>query len=552
MKIALCQMNPTVGDLAGNAAKIEQFAKRAAVLGTDVALLPELALVGYPPKDLLLKSAFIADQYTTLSALAPRLKAITTVMGVVSRGAGEERLLHNSAVVIRDGAVVAAAHKRLLPTYDVFDEERYFSPGDRTLVKQCGGPKVAITICEDAWNDADFWKGRPPWWGKKPYAHDPVAEAVKEGAEVILNLSASPYQLGKVETRREMLEFSARKHGVPIALVNQVGGNDELIFDGSSLGISGAGRVTAACKRFEEDLVVFDTGSDAAVEGVLMEDEEEVFRALVLGTRDYVHKCGFKEGIVGLSGGIDSALVGFIAAEALGPGNVTGVLMPSMYSSAGSLSDAEALVSALGTKSVTVPIGDIYHAFMTALSEHFKGTQSGLAEENLQARIRGTVLMALSNKFGGLVLSTGNKSEVSTGYCTLYGDMVGGLDVLGDVPKTFVYRLARWINRKREIIPASSIAKAPSAELKPDQRDQDTLPPYETLDQILRLYIEEEKGAAEILEAGLDREIVGRTIAMVDRSEYKRKQAAPVLKVTGRAFGFGRRMPIAQRYRQKI
>ncbi|MHC4715327.1 MAG: NAD+ synthase, partial [Planctomycetota bacterium] len=347
-----------------------------------------------------------------------------------------------------------------------------------------------------------------------------------------------------------MLAFTAKKYGVPVAFVNQVGGNDELVFDGSSVGITADGRVAAACAQFREDLVVFDTESTAEVESPSPVDEEEVFTALVLGTRDYVHKCGFKKGVVGLSGGIDSALVGVIATEALGAANVTGVLMPSMYSGAASLADARALVASLGIQSVLIPIGDVYNSFVAALSEVFTGTQPGLAEENLQARIRGTILMALSNKFGGLVLSTGNKSEVSTGYCTLYGDMAGGLDVLGDVPKTFVYSIARWINREREIIPASSITKPPSAELKPDQRDQDTLPPYEVLDQVLRLYIEEEKGAGEILAAGFDPDTVARTITLVDRSEYKREQAAPVLKVTGRAFGFGRRMPIAQKYRQ--
>lgn len=553
MKIALCQINPTVGDIFGNAAKIRDFCGRAREAGADVAVFPELALVGYPPRDLLLKDAFLGDQFTALGDLAGTLKGITAVVGLVTRHNGQRRLLHNSAAVIRDGRMVATADKRLLPTYDVFDEERYFTPGRETLIVEIAGTRVAVTICEDAWNDADFWSGRASWTGRKTYTRDPVAEAASAGAEIILNLSASPFQLGKEALRREMLVFSAKKYNLPVAFVNQVGGNDELVFDGGSLGILGSGDVAAACKRFEEDIVVFDTaGSKQRPASAEYSPEEEVYRALVLGTRDYVRKCGFTSGIVGLSGGIDSSLVAVIAAEALGPENVTAVLMPSMYSSAGSVTDAEALAGNLNIKSLTIPIADVYQAFLDTLRTVSSGTPAGVAEENIQARIRGTILMALSNKFGGLVLSTGNKSEVSVGYCTLYGDMAGGLDVLGDVPKTFVYRIARWINREREIIPWSCITKPPSAELRPNQTDQDSLPPYEVLDGILKAYIEEEKDASEIIAGGNDRELVGRVIGLVDRSEYKRKQAAPVLKVTGRAFGFGRRMPIAQGYKQKI
>jgi len=621
VKIALCQVNPTVGDIAGNAARIEQFAKRALEAGAEVAVFPELALIGYPPRDLLIKETFVRDQLEALDWLAKQITGLTAIIGFASKTAANDKSLHNSAAVIEDGRVAAVAHKRLLPTYDVFDEERYFQPGEKTLVAQIAGSRVAVTICEDAWNDPDFWLDHKSWSGKKTYDHDPVADPVRAGAQVIVNLSASPYSLGKESLRREMFCFIAKKYRVPVAFVNQVGGNDELVFDGRSLGIAPAGGVAAACKPFEEDMVIFDTALTAALPGeegigeqkrtvpspqqgtqdvgtarraptgeparrggmtfrvelgvragapvkgnsleapaakppiariVEMLLEEEIFRALVIGTRDYVRKCGFSRGIVGLSGGIDSALVACVAAEALGPENVTGIMMPSMYSSPGSISDAQALIANLGIKSATVGISDLHQAFLAALSEVFKGANPDVTEENIQARIRGTILMAISNKFGGMLLTTGNKSEVSTGYCTLYGDMAGGLDVIGDVLKTYVYRIARWVNRDREIIPIGSLTKVPSAELRPNQTDQDTLPPYDVLDAILKEYVEEERGADEIVAMGFDPEIVAKTIRMVDAAEYKRKQAAPVLKVTGRAFGFGRRMPLAQRYRQSI
>lgn len=552
MKIALCQTNPTVGDIPGNAGKILDFCRRAAEAGAHLALFPELALIGYPPKDLLLKDAFLADQAAALEALAAEITGITAVVGFVARHATHNRLLHNSAAVITDGRITATAHKRLLPTYDVFDEERYFTPGDQTLVITVAGETLAVTICEDAWNDPGFWNGRPSWSAGKTYDADPVAEAAARGAQIILNLSASPFQLSKEKLRREMLIFSAKKHRVAVAFVNQAGGNDELVFDGASLGINASGTPTAACAMFDEEMALFDTSAKTELPIEQPPEEEQAFRALVTGTRDYVRKCGFKEGLVGLSGGIDSSLVAVIAAAALGAENVTACLMPSAFSSPGSITDAEKLADNLRIRRVTVPIEPIRTAFLTSLEELFKGSEPGVAEENIQARIRGTILMALSNKFGGLVLSTGNKSEMSVGYCTLYGDMAGGLDVLGDLPKTLVYRVARWINRKTEIIPEACITKPPSAELKPDQTDQDSLPPYDLLDGILKAYIEQEKPAAEIIAMGFDRDTVARTIRMVDTSEYKRKQAAPVLKVTGRAFGFGRRMPLAQQYRQKI
>ena len=553
VKIAMCQCNPTVGDLEGNGRKIEGFAARAKAAGADLAVFSELALVGYPPRDLLIKDAFIRDELAALEALASRMGNMPAIVGFVSRNSDDRRFLHNSAAVITAGRITAVAHKRLLPTYDVFDEERYFAPGEKSTVSVVGGARLGVTICEDGWNDADFWRARKSWSGRKTYPHDPVADAVRAGADVIVNLSASPYSLGKESLRREMFAFTAAKYGRPVVFVNQVGGNDELVFDGRSFAIGADGRIAAAAKAFEEDMVLFDTEAKTRLTAGApdMPAEEEVFRALVLGTRDYARKCGFTKGVVGLSGGVDSALVGVIAAEALGPKNVTGVLMPSMYSSPGSISDATALVRNLGMNHALVPIADVYKAFLSILSETFAGTHPDVTEENIQARVRGTILMAISNKFGGLLLSTGNKSEVSTGYCTLYGDMAGGLDVLGDVLKTSVYRIARWVNRNEEVIPQGSITKPPSAELKPNQTDQDTLPPYEVLDAILREYVEEEKGAAEIVAMGFDAEVVARTIRMVDSSEYKRKQAAPVLKVTGRAFGFGRRMPMAQRYRQK-
>jgi NAD+ synthase (glutamine-hydrolysing) len=553
LKIALCQIDPTVGDISGNADKIVEFAGRAAERGAQVALFPELSLVGYPPRDLLLKEAFIRDQLRALEGLAKRISGVTAVVGFASRDCPEGMLLHNSAAVIAAGQIVAVGTKRLLPTYDVFDEERYFCPGSTTATFEVAGKRVGVTICEDAWNDRDFWGSRPAWSGKKTYTADPVADAAAEGVSLLLNLSASPYSLGKEPVRREMFAFSARKYGMPIAFVNQVGGNDELIFDGRSLGISAEGRIVAACKAFEEDMTIFDTDAKASA-GTLrldMPEEEEAFKALVVGTRDYARKCGFSKAIIGLSGGIDSSLVAVVAAEALGAANVTGVLMPSMYSSEGSVTDAQALVANLGIRSVTVPIKGIYEAFISELAPPFKDTAPDITEENIQARIRGTILMAMSNKFGGLLLSTGNKSEVSVGYCTLYGDMAGGLDVIGDVLKTFVYRIARWINTQTPVIPENSITKPPSAELRPNQTDQDSLPPYEVLDAILEQYVEEEKAIDEIVALGFDPAVVLRTVRLVDLSEYKRKQAAPVLKITGRAFGFGRRMPIAQRYRQK-
>jgi len=557
LKIALCQINPTVGDIGGNADKIVAFAEKSRNAGARVALFPELSLVGYPPRDLLMKEAFVRDQLAALEALRKRIMGVAAVVGFAARDCGDKRLLNNAAAVVSDGKILATGAKRLLPTYDVFDEERYFCPAESTTTFELDGKRIAITICEDAWNDSDFWLGRPAWSGKKRYLFDPVADAVRAGAQIILNLSASPYSLDKEPVRRAMFEFSAKKYKLPIAFVNQVGGNDELVFDGRSLGISAGGQVVAACKAFDEDMVVFDTESAATpdalakVPALEMEPEEEVFRALVVGTRDYARKCGFTKSIVGLSGGIDSSLVAVIAVEALGAKNVTGVLMPSMYSSAGSVTDAEELVRNLGIGSVKVPITPIYNAFIDQLKDAFKHTAPDITEENIQARIRGTILMALSNKFGGLLLSTGNKSEVSVGYCTLYGDMAGGLDVIGDVLKTLVYRIAQWINRERLVIPENSITKPPSAELRPNQTDQDSLPPYDVLDAILKEYVEEEKAIDEIIAMGFDPNVVMRTVRLVDLSEYKRKQAAPVIKVTGRAFGFGRRMPIAQRYRQR-
>ncbi len=552
MKIALCQLNPTVGDLPGNVAKISDFLARAKALGADVALLSELALTGSPPRDLLLKEAFLDDQDAALSELAAGIHGITAVVGMAARHTEDKRLLYNSAAVIADGRIIAVGHKRLLPNYDIFDDRRYFTPGSETLIFTVAGMKAAVTICEDAWNEAGFWSTNSRLTGQKTYEHNPIEDCARAGAQVILNLSASPFQAGKCELRRRMLSFAAAKYGLPLAFTNQVGGNDEFIFDGASLGVSGKGRITACCRSFEEDLVLFDTHSQEEVKVEQPSPPEEVFRALVLGVRDYMEKCAFESAIVGLSGGIDSALVCVIAAEALGRRNVSGVIMPSMHTSESSLADANALAASIGISTVTVPITPVYDAFMESLHDLFKDEKPGIAEENIQARARATILMAISNKFGGMVLATGNKSEVSVGYCTLYGDMAGGLDVLGDVPKTLVWEMSRWINTNGVVIPPVIIEKAPSAELAPGQTDQDTLPPYDVLDEIVRLYIEEERGAAEIIRMGYDREVVASAVRMIDTSEYKRRQSAPVLKVTGRAFGFGRRMPIAQRYREVV
>jgi NAD+ synthase (glutamine-hydrolysing) len=554
VKIALAQINPTVGDFAGNTKKILEYAARAGGMGAGLVVFPELAVCGYPPADLLEKAVFVARAEQAVTELA-QWTAETgrpailcgTVMAAVSKVGKQVR---NVAVLLAEGKVSFVQQKMLLPFYDVFDEQRYFEAGTAQTLTCVDGQPLAITICEDAWNDKGFWP-------RQMYPVDPVEglmsqwDARREDLvgkqRIILNISASPYWQGKPQVRQSMLAAIAVRHGAYVAMVNQVGGNDSLVFDGSSLVIGPHGKVITRAASFAEDLVIFDTedrGGDVA--DVVADGVSELWDALVLGTRDYVRKCGFSKALVGLSGGIDSALVAAIAVEALGAENVVGVGMPTEYSSLGSIEDARKLAKSLGVRFELLPIHDVFAQFQQVLQPLFAGTPFGLAEENLQPRIRGTLLMALSNKFGALVLTTGNKSEMSTGYCTLYGDMVGALAVIGDVMKTRVYALSRYVNRMKEIIPWATIEKPPSAELRPEQRDTDSLPPYEVLDPILEAYVERYCSAEQIAkDQGVDVQLVRSVLQLVERSEYKRQQAAPVLKVTRKSFGMGRRFPIA-------
>jgi NAD+ synthase (glutamine-hydrolysing) len=543
MRIALLQIDPTVGDLAGNARLIGDALREAAARGADLAVTPELALVGYLPRDLLLDPTFVARSWDVLEGLAREAAGLPPVLvGLPEPNPSDEgRPLFNSAVLLRNGQPEQRFRKALLPTYDVFDEDRYFEPFHGPQVLDIGGARVGISICEDIWNDRDFWQ-------RRRYHHDPIAELVRAGAHVIVNSSASPFTAGKHARREAMLASMATKYHVPIAYVNQFGGNDDLVFDGRSCAFDASGAPIARGRSFDADVVICDIekGTPIGPPGDLVV-ESEIWRALVLGTRDYSRKCGFSRAVIGLSGGIDSALTAAIAAEALGHDRVLGVMMPSPYSSAGSLADARELASNLGIESMTLPIADVMQAFTDALSEPFAEGQCDVAYENIQARIRGTLLMALSNQRGALLLTTGNKSELAVGYCTLYGDMNGGLAVIADVPKTMVYRVARWRNESagREVIPTATLTKAPSAELRPNQTDQDTLPPYEILDAILQRHIEKHESAVQIAAAGFDRAVVDRVLCLVRGAEFKRKQAAPGLKVTDRAFGTGWRMPIA-------
>jgi NAD+ synthase (glutamine-hydrolysing) len=544
MKIALAQFNPTVGDFEGNAARIVSLATEAKQRGADLAVFSELCVCGYLPLDLLERPAFIERNHETLKCIAMQmpLPAIVGYAGRVERDRAGKSIA-NKAALIDEGRVVFEQSKMLLPTYDVFDESRYFQPGERQYVYGLDREQLGITICEDVWNDKTFW-------ANPMYARDPVTELVAQGTSVLLNISASPYTLEKRTLRLQMLRSLARHHRRPIIYVNQVGGDDSLIFDGASIAITPDGRIAAQAKAFEEDVVLFDTVTG---EGDIHEQPEDeiayAYQALVTGTRDYVRKCRFSKAIVALSGGIDSAVVASIAVAALGPRNVLGVSMPGPYSSEGSRTDAKALADNLGIEFLTIPIGEVFESYRKVLQPAFGDRKPDTTEENIQARIRGNYLMALSNKFGSMVLSTGNKSESAVGYCTLYGDMAGGLAVISDVPKLMVYELAHYINRERELIPRSTITKPPSAELRPDQKDTDSLPPYEVLDRILKAYIEEVKAPEQIAaELGYDLKLVREIAALVDRNEYKRKQAAPGLKITSRAFGFGRPFPIAQRF----
>lgn len=543
MKVALAQINTTIGDFAGNEAKIVQSYRKAESLGADIVLFPELATCGYPPRDLLLKPSFIQANLDLLNRLAKVTGRAAMLIGYVGLNkARPGREATNSAALLQNGKIAATCAKTLLPTYDVFDEDRYFEPATENTPVELNGRKIGITICEDAWNDEDFWQDRR-------YRRNPVVELAEAGAEVIFNVSASPWHLGKNRIRHAMLGSLARKTERPFFYCNLIGGNDELVFDGASLAFNAKGELVGRGRGFEEDFLAIDTDTAELVQAPEVADEEKVYKALVLGLRDYLHKCGFKSAVLGLSGGIDSALTAVLAVAALGAGNVRGVSLPSQYSSQGSLDDARVLAKHLGIRYDIVDIQPMFLAAREQLKEVFRGCSEDTTEENIQARLRGVTLMAMSNKFGSLLLTTGNKSELAVGYCTLYGDMCGGLAVISDVPKTMVYRLAKWINRQREIIPGSSITKPPSAELRPNQTDQDSLPPYDVLDAILQAYVVDLKSAAQITAAGFDEATVKRVIRLIDFAEYKRRQAAPGLKVTTKAFGVGRRVPIAQRYR---
>jgi NAD+ synthase (glutamine-hydrolysing) len=572
LRLGLAQINTTVGDLDGNAAKVLDYVGRARELGVDVLSFPEMTITGYPPEDLLLRPQFIHDNLAVLERVVKGCQGITAVVGFVDR----ERDIHNAAAIIHDGRLVDVYHKQFLPNYGVFDENRYFQAGTRCPVYVMAGIGVGVSICEDIW-----------------YPEDPTRAQAHAGAQVIININGSPYHMGKRDFREHMLATRASDYAVFISYTNQVGGQDELVFDGASMVVSPRGEVLAQAGAFEEELLICDldveetfqaslheprrrkerpaAGAGASVARVHVSDEPladkkppverrfapslgddaEVYSALVLGTRDYLLKNGFRKAVIGLSGGVDSSLVAAIAVDALGRENVVGVAMPSRFSSEGSIRDARELADSLGIQLMTIPIEGPFTAFLDLFSEPFAGSEFGVTEENIQSRIRGLISMALSNKFGWLVLTTGNKSEMATGYATLYGDMAGGFAVIKDVPKTLVYRLARYRNGlgPRPVIPQSVIEKEPSAELRPDQRDADTLPPYETLDSILEAYVEEDKSVDEIAAMGFDKELVKRVMAMVDGSEYKRRQAPPGVKISPRAFGRDRRLPIANRYK---
>ncbi len=572
MKLGLAQLNPIIGDLQGNAAQILAAAREAVEQGCQVLLTPELSLCGYPPRDLLLQPRFVAQMGEVLDQLAQDLPpALWVLVGTVVENGRSPQIggkpLFNAMALIHQGQIQQIFHKRLLPTYDVFDEHRYFEPGLQSNLFTLPTPdsaqaiRIGVTICEDLWNDEEFW-------GKRSYRDNPIADLAEQGVDLVVNLSASPYSLGKQRLREEMLSHLAQRYNLPIFYVNPVGGNDDLIFDGGSFGVNNQGQVICRAPSFISHLAIAEFPPEASTSippsSFSLSEPAELWQALVLGVRDYARKCGFSRAILGLSGGIDSALVAAIASAALGPENVLGILMPSPYSSDHSISDAIALAQNLGITTEKLPIEPIMAAFDQSLDPLFADTAFGVAEENLQSRIRGTLLMAVANKFGYLLISTGNKSEMAVGYCTLYGDMNGGLAAIADVPKTKVYDLCRWLNQavqdptqqsvlqlnisSTEIIPSNIITKAPSAELKPGQVDQDSLPPYEVLDEILDRLICRHQSAAEIKAAGFDGAVVERVMGLVNRAEFKRKQAPPGLKVTDRAFGTGWRMPIAKRW----
>ena len=545
LKIALAQLNPTIGDLEGNSRKIEDACRQAGKAGADLVVFSEMVLTGYPPRDLLYKPDLICEGQKALESLVAGIQGPAVLMGHVGkRETGAGKGLTNSAVLFQNGEVLVQADKVLLPSYDVFDENRYFQAANHPVICELSGIKLGITICEDIWNFPNFYD-------QDIYQSNPVEELVQAGADIILNISASPYRVGRWQTRRELGQHIVDQYKKPFVLVNQVGGNDDLLFDGHSFALSASGEVIAQAKGFEEDLVVVDIDKNKGNVRPTPEcDEEEMFRGLVMGVRDYLNKCGYNKAVVGLSGGIDSAVVAAIAVEALGAECVMGISMPSQYTADQSISDAERLAKNLGVSFSVIAINELFEQYKKSLSPLFPGMAEDVTEENIQARIRGNILMAASNKLGNMVLSTGNKSEMSVGYCTLYGDMAGGLSVISDVPKMNVYALARWINRDKEMIPRAIIERPPTAELRPNQTDQDSLPPYAVLDSILEGYVEKHRSVEQLIEEGYEAEVVRQVAHMVDSNEYKRNQAAPGLKVTAKAFGSGRRNPIAQKFRR--
>jgi NAD+ synthase (glutamine-hydrolysing) len=550
VKISLLQLDSTIGDFAANQKKLLAGYEKAVARGAEFILAPELFLCGYPPRDLLQREDFIAANLAALNETAKKVGAIPLCVGFVEKNSHRPgRALKNSAAVLQNRKIIWRTTKCLLPTYDVFDEDRYFEPAQKIAPFEFNGKKIGITICEDIWNDEDFWPQRL-------YRRDPIQELIAQGAEMILNISASPWSEGKEKTRLEMLQRVAHDEKIPLAQVNLVGANDELIFDGTSVALNSRGEILALGKSFTEEILVVDLNKNkkrkTENKNKFPPREEMIFSALSLGIRDYVRKCGFKNVIIGLSGGIDSALVAVLAVDALGAKNVLGVAMPARYSSEHSLSDAEMLAKNLGIRFEILPIEPAFNSIEKQLEKVFSDFKPNEAEENVQSRLRGVTLMALSNKFGALVLTTGNKSEMAVGYCTLYGDMNGALAPLADVFKTDIYKIAHWINREKIIIPENSISKPPSAELRPNQTDQDSLPPYETLDAILDLYVVKNLSKEEIVKKGFDAEIVNDVLNKINFSEYKRRQAAPALKISARAFGTGRRIPIAQKFRAKI
>ncbi len=545
MKVTIGQFNPVVGDIQGNGHRIRTIYQQLAGT-TDLIVFPELALVGYPPKDLLEKEWFLDEAERAVAALAEftaQFPETGLLVGVPLRNNSTTgKGLANAAVLLYQGKVLFRQDKSLLPTYDVFDEARHFDPAEQLRVVEFKDETLGISICEDVWNDPDFWP--------QPliYQFDPIQELAKQGATLLINISASPFHMGKDELRFQVVQNHARKLKLPFIFVNQVGSNDELIFDGGSMFFDRDGQAVISGEFFTEQTVTVDTKAQGSSDPYQpLVKVAAIYEALVLGVRDYLAKCGFKRAVIGLSGGIDSALTACLAVAALGRENVLGITMPSPYSSGGSVDDSKTLAANLGIECKEIGISNIYQAYLHTLEEHFTGMQADVTEENIQARIRGNILMAFSNKYGYLALSTGNKSELAVGYCTLYGDMSGGLSVISDVPKTLVYQLAEYVNRQGELIPRAIINKAPSAELRPDQKDQDSLPPYPVLDAILQAYIEEGNSAEQIIAQGFAAETVFWVIKTVDRNEYKRRQAAPGLKVTSKAFGVGRRMPVAKR-----